>query len=394
MRQLEDIAAAAEGALEVFDARWSADSVTASITLDCSDVVRAVKGGLRVRARERFNISIGRGFPYAPPIVTVEHSRFAGTPHVQWGRLLCLYAAPDVEWQIADGMYGLIDRLRVWIERAAANELDPIGLPLHPPVAYADVTAGVMVVRSDVPDLADGVVAGAGTPPVATLHLGVCEKVRDDRYDLVGWADLGAWRAAAGTDPVTPGTVPPAGALVVLLDRDIGFEYPETVRALLNALGGIGVDIDVLLQYLNSVAHANMVRAVRHSVDTAPLHVFIGTPSRRPDGHTVRFHLVCWRLDDLGEAIAVVAGVGPAGTADWSEVSATLEAAIPNWRSTASTSWVRVLEARSEVTVRRDDLSASAWLREKRVLVLGCGALRRADRRGLRSRQRVTRRRS
>ena len=45
------------------------------------------------------------------------------------------------------------------------------------------------------------------------------------------------------------------------------------------------------------------------------------------------------------------------------------------WLEQATTTWIPVMEARPEVTLRRDSGSSAAWLAGKRVLVLGCGAL-------------------
>ena len=55
---------------------------------------------------------------------------------MQWGRHLCLYAAPSVEWVPSGGMDSFIERLAAWVVRAAEGTLDPDGQPLHPPVAY------------------------------------------------------------------------------------------------------------------------------------------------------------------------------------------------------------------------------------------------------------------
>ena len=46
-----------------------------------------------------------------------------------------------------------------------------------------------------------------------------------------------------------------------------------------------------------------------------------------------------------------------------------------SWFDLAKTDWLRVLEDRPEVTIRRDHASPAAWLTGKRILVLGCGAL-------------------
>ena len=126
---------------------------SAWISLDCAGTPHA-PGGLRLRNRERFVVLVPAGIPFDVPVVLVPHRRWAGTPHVQWGVQLCLYAAPSVEWVPADGMFGLIERLTVWLERAALGELDPDDQPLHPPVAYTSGAAGVMVVRADLGELA------------------------------------------------------------------------------------------------------------------------------------------------------------------------------------------------------------------------------------------------
>ena len=58
-------------------------------------------------------------------------------------------AAPSIEWDPADGMFGLIQRLGEWLRQAALGELDPDDQPLHPPVAYTSATHGVIVIRAD-----------------------------------------------------------------------------------------------------------------------------------------------------------------------------------------------------------------------------------------------------
>jgi len=49
--------------------------------------------------------------------------------------------------------------------------------------------------------------------------------------------------------------------------------------------------------------------------------------------------------------------------------------AVAGWLTEASTTWIPVVEARPEVTRRRDTGTSAAWLTGKRVLILGCGAL-------------------
>ena len=70
------------------------------------------------------------------PDLHFTHKRYADFPHVQWGDSICLYQAPEVEWVPGQGMFGFMDRVNEWLRAAAANELDPAGMPLHPPVVY------------------------------------------------------------------------------------------------------------------------------------------------------------------------------------------------------------------------------------------------------------------
>jgi hypothetical protein len=48
---------------------------------------------------------------------------------------------------------------------------------------------------------------------------------------------------------------------------------------------------------------------------------------------------------------------------------------VEAWLPERETKWVTVMEARPEVTVRLDAESSASWLRGKRVLILGAGAL-------------------
>ena len=134
-----------------------------------------------MRPRERLTIGVPEQFPFAIPFVRTLHVRWAGTPHVQWGRLLCLYVSPSAEWNPADGMAGFIERLLLWLERAAAGELDAPGEPLHPPVAYPSGEAGLIVVRANAPR-ADG--------DQPWLGVALLRQNSTGRADLVGWRGL------------------------------------------------------------------------------------------------------------------------------------------------------------------------------------------------------------
>jgi integrative and conjugative element protein (TIGR02256 family) len=165
----------------------------------------------------------------------------------------------------------------------------------------------------------------------------------------------------------------------VLTDRELGFEYPKQAATLVAALEGLGVPWEDLFAAIGEVGAVNYELA-RHRAGNGPvlpaeLHVFVGTPSRRLQAGVLRQHLVCWRFDEVGRLVAeniIYAGADHAGLAQLGEAARKL---LPGWVAQAEISWVRVMEARAEVTVRRDANSSAGWVRGRRVLVLGCGAL-------------------
>src|SRR5690606_1111166 len=114
------------------------------VSLDCAGIKQRPQG-IRLHERERLRIYVNSGFPWSPPSVYVNHHDWAGTAHVQWGNYLCLYASSASEWQAEDGMFGFLDRLELWLRRAAVGELDPAGAPLHPPAVYTSGKAPRLV---------------------------------------------------------------------------------------------------------------------------------------------------------------------------------------------------------------------------------------------------------
>jgi len=149
--QLANLAECSDGAIEVLATASGAGTTTFTVSLDTHGISTGTDG-IKLRDREKFDLIVSETFPYQHPTVNVSHRRWAGTPHVQWGRVLCLYAAPSVEWNPSDGMRGLISRLMVWLQRAAEGTLDPEGQPLHPPVAYTGSGAGRIIVNPDLGD--------------------------------------------------------------------------------------------------------------------------------------------------------------------------------------------------------------------------------------------------
>ena len=384
LRHLEELAA--EGsAVELLSvsAPTALGSVSVEISISCAGILMRPEG-IRIRQRERFTVRLDRDFPFSPGTVTVAHSRWAGAPHVQWGRLLCLYAAPSVEWVPADGVRGLIGRLTEWLDRAAKGELDPLGEPLHPPVAYSAAGAGVIIVRPDIGALAPApnVPVRSGGAPVPVIHdhrflVALCEHRSDGRTDLVAWITPDEWldKFVRGELGSGRGMI---GALAILTDSEMSFEYPDAVRDLLAGLEGVGVARGLLLSRLAEVAAVNNLAAGGEELGegaAVPLRVLIGTPSRRGNDGQYHQHLVCWQVDDLGREI-VRGIVGKESVVEWrASFARRMEDIAEKWLGFSQATWVQVLEARPEITQRRDHGTPAQWLRDKSILLLGAGAL-------------------
>lgn len=298
--------------------------------------------GLPLRKREPLWLYIPPKFPRDYPTVYAVHTRFAGYPHVQWGTYLCMYRAPDVEWAPKDGMYGFVDRLNKWFGAAARNELDPDDAPLHPPVVYNQSLSGfTIVVRENVPDEAEGAF-WLGTAALRNIH--------KSRYDLVGWNKI--------IDEIGDGNI---GAAAVLLNQPFPIEYPKSVNALVDELNRHGIDFGSLYVILKFHVLA--------LPQDKPLFVVLGTPMRRRDPKgPLRHHLAIWKVDE--EAVHALREL-IVQTDDRDEAIKE----FVQWSLTANVAWTQVDEAREEVTFGRDAKSQIAWVRDKNVLLLGCGAL-------------------
>lgn len=320
------------------------DYLRLDLSLDTSSLER-VPEGLPLRDRERFIALVPADFPFAKPSVRTRHSRFAGQPHVQWSKYLCLYQAPDVEWDPGDGMFGFVDRLWKWLERGALDQLDPVGGALHPPTT-ASGSRHVVVPRLDTPPV--------GTTPwtgLARLRL-----VDDYRVDVVGWAE--------------PCSDEPRGssAAVVLLAEPMPWEFPRKAADLVRLLSDRGVPKEYLFLLLRA--------AVRENQEGEPLYVLIGTPMRGVRGSgDLRQHLTAWRIEPLfATGLGLIANKQSDNEA-LREIGEDVEQIMLGWAETAEVSWCRVLEDRPEIVTRRDHTSPLGALLGKSVAVWGCGAL-------------------
>ncbi len=394
-RQLLDLVEVADGAVEVLD-EWTNvyGDPAFTISLDTSGLVHEATG-ITVRDRERFKVIIDGGFPFVPPSVFSVHKRWARKPHVHWGSYLCLYAAPSVEWDPSDGMRGFIGRLSKWVERAAAGTLDPDGQPLHPPVVYTRADAGRLLVHPNLSDRVPWAADGSGSE-VGTLMAWCSVNSQRKRVDVLEWVDLSTAVTRAEDDAfeLFHRGRPLMAIPVILTPDEFGFEYPEDVKSLSTGLSESGYDRDALLNDLATSTYINRKLRARQVAqnamaagntwdetidEQAPLFtaMLVGTPSRRVEGDARLAHLAAWKLDALSARVtdlfARIRDIGVSGES--AELQGEVRDLAFSLFDSSPIAWMRVMETRPEVTRRRDQDTPSSWLTDRRVLVLGSGAL-------------------
>lgn len=340
IEQLVELVEGSNGAFDLFD---EADSVepgqdlAVHITIDCSGFERRHRGA-RFKARERLRIEIPAAFPLAIPRLYFTHKRMADSPHVQWGDYICLYQAPDVEWNASRGMFGFMRRVTEWLSAAAAGTLDPVGMPLHPPVAYG-IGYLCVVPREDTP---------LPSPP---FWSGYVEITREDTVV----AEFGHWIERSETIPDT------RLATAILLPGTMPHEYPKSVFNLVIALISRGIPLDILRLIIQ-------IGVLRTKPGDRAMFV-LGAAMRGIAGEQRKQHLACWRIDaDLTDVFRAAA----LATTDENPID---EKVFFGWATEAQVEWCRVLEDRPEIVERRDSVSAASWWKGKSVALLGCGAI-------------------
>jgi predicted acylesterase/phospholipase RssA len=304
--------------------------------------IEQTEEGVQLRARERLEVLIPPDFPFQKPSAFATHRRWAGTPHVHWGSLLCLYQAIS-EWDPSRGMYGFLERLELWMTQAAAGELDPDDAPLHPPMIYNQRGSTLFIPTADAPAVGEEPWIGFATLDLdSPLHT-----------DIVGWDVLPPSRACA---------------LAVLLPQPFSWEYPERVGDLLNALEKQGVATALLWRTLALCA------GLRDEGE--PLHIVLGTPMRRGnDGHP-RQHLAVWEISgETANKLRKIAPVASDGK-ELADARAAYGESLLSWAKLTSLTWCYVAENRPEIVIRRDDRSPIPQaFAGKMVSIWGCGAI-------------------
>lgn len=341
LEQLHDIAASSNGSLEIVNVREpAADGFTLSVTVSvhcagypCED------GGIPFHPREMLDITIPAAFPLKVPSLYFTHDRYAGFPHVQWGTSICLYRSPETEWQPEDGMYGFVSRMDDWLRAGAANALEPIGLPMHPPVAYAADDYFVVVPTKNTPQV---------TPP----YWGGFAKIIEESKSVVHLGDWIAPDQVVGAERLAP---------AILLSGDMPFEYPKTVAELKAVLEPRFASMEVIRLLLTMAAVSNP--------ENKPLVFILGAAMRGVTGGEKFQHLAAWHLnaDKAKELLETYRAATPENPVD--------EAWFVEWAGQTNINWCSVLEARSEVVVSRDNGTSAEHWRGKHVAILGCGAI-------------------
>lgn len=327
-----------------------------------------VEPAVRLAPWESVDILIPPEFPFRAPLPRVVHYGFAGLPHVQWGRVLCLYASPN-DWEPADGMAGFIERLVDFYGQIAEGTQDGDLHAWNRPVVYPDAAAGCLVVKKDLPSA-----ARATGNPFYQWAIGI--PVGPDRIDIIDWLPSRVgFSSGDGVDAWLVEQlkqikkVHPTAQLIttVVIPRPISFEYPGFVSDLLNVLQGFDLFILTLLQALEGTAQVN-----------GPTNDELGRPKpqesillirapgdRRYSSTDIPAYFAAWRLTVTEtEAMRnVVVGDDEAKKLAFTTLYET------------KTRWEKVYDARPEAGTRRDRDRPVTWLAGRRVLVLGCGAL-------------------
>lgn len=317
--------------------------MVASVSIRIGAIPSTVDG-LPLRDREDFQLIVPCDFPFSVPSITVSHRRFQGFPHVIWGRTLCLYQSPAVEWNPSAGLYGFFDRLAQWLGKASINDMDPVEGPLEPPHHDTDFSHVPFLIRADAPCQAGESWQG----------LAVLEK-HDNRIELLRWHDpSNGWP-----------TERKLGFAVILPDR-LPMEFPVKGADLFAALARAGMSERSILENLAIAAHL--------AEDEQPLYLFIGLPMRRANDGTQRVHIAVWSI-----AAEVTSSLRSLSRKTDTQEIATftdeiLGKLIEIFKKYA-VSWCQVLEDRPEIVVRRDKGTPMEAIRGKKIAILGCGAI-------------------
>ena len=332
-RDLRRLAAAGSTPLaNVTDLGLVGDDLVVRLRLR-TDTIHPVPCGLPVDpSSEDVVVVLTADFPWVPPLVGVEHGRFAGHPHVLTGTGLCVYLDPTQEWHPTHGITGFLSRLWTWFEDAAAGRFDPHQALYHPVGGITRHTAGTptIVVRDEL---------GHRVGPFGRAWLR--ERTRW-RLDLLTQAD-----ADGGLE-----------ALVVAPGGPLWYSAGITIGELCAALARVGSPKPT--DFLWALAST----ALRNPPSSAAYFLLAVPPSELAE-HTGG-HLVCGRLPGaVADALRAVARRhGPLVRFDPAGPMAGV-----------GIEWCPVSEERQSMTIRRDNRRPITAFAGTHVVLWGCGGL-------------------
>src|SRR5260221_5306181 len=343
-RELERLQTSSANAFEVVGSPRLIDNTPAVVISLRLGPMEAKEGGINLREREDFVLIVPPEFPFDYPALRVLHERFGGFPHVVWSNTICLYQS-KAEWNPADGLYGFFERLRVWLGKAAINDMDPVEGPLEPPHHITDFSQIPFAIRTNAP-------VAAGEPWFGLAEL---EK-RGNRIELVGW-----------NDPRESWPEEHSLALAVILPKSLPMEFPRTGSEFFKELLKQGLDRYRILE--------DLALAALLTPEGEPIHLVLGIPMRRAADGSLRLHIAVWTTDgDLSKSLRTVLPK-ESDTKELRSLRKDIADLLYSIFENRRIKWCQGLEDRNEIVVRRDVDTPVAWFAGKKVLLLGCGAL-------------------
>jgi hypothetical protein len=311
-----------------------------TLSLPTGDLER-VDGGLVLRDSEQVEVAIPPNFPLLPPVVAVEHYRFAGHPHVLQGHRLCLYLDHSREWRLDNSVVRFLQRLWTWFEEAAGARHDPAEAMYHPVGGVLHESDGtpMVVARQDVP---------LSLPPLANAYL---HQRTAERLDLF-------WHADPKTNIV---------ARVLRLRDPLYFSAGSSLAQLLDVLDRPRMQTAAARQLHHGWPSSEavltaMARTSQRNTHGTPLYFVVAAPHPT----TGVYHLLTGRLPAY-----VADGLRKAGR----ELPYAESLSVEDLPGDARVEWCAMSDERPEITTRRDNRRPVSAYRGKRVHIWGCGGL-------------------
>lgn len=316
------------------------------VSISC-DGIEIIPEGLQLKQRELIQIAVPALFPFNVPSAFFTTFDYTESPHVQWGRSICLYLSKDLDWNPNDGMFGFIERLGNWLIRAGIDQLDQTGEALHPPSTFAGERSQYSICSSiDLPKTSEPYWQGAV----------LLSPINPTTFEIKKWITG------------IPNNRDSYSAVLVLNEK-MPYEYPATVNGLFTLLEKKGHALIDIIRFLQSI--------VLKKKNKTPLFFFICSPMMGIRGDdNLRHHIACWEIDD--RAVKNLRALYNTYSSQSSKAEKRRKIAISNladWSVKSETKWCTVLENRPEVTLRRDINTNMSVFSGKRVRLLGCGAL-------------------